>query len=113
MHVLKSLQMESKKGLPMIGAKRRTYHIMATRSQIYEFDIVALSPEGACKSLQERLKRDNSFIEPENARPVSSCWLDPSDKGNAWPIEGGDLSKEPDGKTLSVWNGKEIIRFCD
>ncbi len=90
--------------------KPEKYRIVAARTQSFEFEVTARSPEAACRVLQSRLRHDDDFVAPAGARPSMSGWNLPTDKGDAWLIDGGDLLSElPDG-TFWAWDGHEIIR---
>ena len=90
--------------------KLGTYRILAMRSQIYEIEVKAMSPEGACKTLWERLRRDTKLDAPTDAKLHGSSWNDPADSGHAWMIEGGNLDADIGDGNCQVWNGHEIIR---
>lgn len=93
-----------------MGAKKQAYRIVAGRQQYFEFEVVATSPENACKRLYERLRRNNALEAPDDRKNWTSAWLDPSDKGDAWLIAGGELPQDPTAKTSLYWDGKEIKR---
>ncbi len=88
--------------------KRSTNKIMAARIQFFEFDVEAEKPENALNRLRARNRADLSPDMPENARLISSTWVDPSEEGSAWIFRNETLPKDPTGRTVHTWDGKEI-----
>lgn len=90
--------------------KRSTNKIMAARIQFFEFDVEAEKPENALNRLRARNRADLSPDMPENARLITSTWVDPSEEGAAWIFRNETFPNDPTGRTVHTWDGKSIAR---
>lgn len=70
-----------------------------------------MSPEGACKKLHERLKRDAGTKPrpvPDDAMPGAYSWMPPEEC--SYVLSGGDVPVDPTGNSFMTWNGKKFVR---
>ncbi len=92
-------------------AKKKTYEVVLTNTQVRRMFVEATSAEQACKRLQRQLAgkpRDDD--DNPDSEVICDIWSDPSDEGEAWQLSSPELQEEfPD--TAMVWNGSHAKIF--
>lgn len=88
---------------------KNRYAIMASRTQVFCYEIEAKSAEEASKALWRKLRLNDDPSLPTDAALVISAWNEP-EKHDEWIIAGGELPEVTEkSKTAPAWNGKEIV----
>lgn len=100
-------------GTKALATPKQKYQLLVSRSQTFQFEVDAKSPEEACKLLQKQLSAEDIHYYEHKREPVFSSWNVPSEPREEWAIMNTIQTKNSDSLQVQAWNGKQFLPIGD